>query len=121
MGESDVALLGRLEEGGFRIWASEGEEKQEFYVTISTIEWFKGEHRVQKVEIALAAVNCLSGFRPGNSVLIFASEPKGGGRPETHSCRMYVYELARPEHPSENVELRKRLASILQVIRSRSW
>jgi hypothetical protein len=34
MGESDVVLLGRLKEGNLRIWAREGEEKQEFYVTI---------------------------------------------------------------------------------------
>jgi hypothetical protein len=64
---------------------------------------------------------CLSEFFPGSVVLIFAAEVAEGNRPMAHSCRMYIYELARPEYPSENVDLRARLAPVLEVLRSGLW
>lgn len=121
MTSSDVVLLGRLEEGNVRVWAPDGEVKRELTVTITPIEWFKGEHREARVQIDLAPLDCLSGFHPGNSVLVFASEGDEAGRPSSHSCRMYVYELAQPEYPAENANLRARLAPVLHVLRGRSW
>jgi hypothetical protein len=121
MSSSDVVLLGLLEEGNVRVWLPEGEVTRELSVTIMPIEWFKGAHQEAKVQIEFAPLDCLSGFYPGNSVLVFASQVNGRSRASSHSCRMYVYELAQPEYPTENAELRARLAPALRVLRSRSW
>lgn len=121
MSSSEVVLLGRLEEGNVRVWSPEGEVKRELSVTIAPIEWFKGEHRKAKVQIEFAPLDCLSGFYPGNSVLVFASQVDGRSRPSSHSCRMYVYEMAQPEYSTENADLRARLAPALRVLRGRSW
>lgn len=121
IGGSDVVLLGFLEEGNVRIWALGGELTRSVHFTISPVKWFKGKRPKQRIEMELDPQDCLSEFLPGSVVLVFASETGEGNRPLAHSCQMYIYELAKPEYPSENADLRARLGPVLDMLRSRSW
>jgi len=118
---SDIVLLGRLDEAHVRLWAPEGEEKLQYYVKISVLEWFKGGSGEYEIDIELTSLDCASGLHPGNTVLIFASVAQDEHRPNTHWCNMHLYELARPDYATENVDLRNRLTPLLEVIRSESW
>jgi len=51
IGQSEIVFLGRLDEAHMRLWADDGEQKQEFYVKYSVIEWFKGRNREPEIEI----------------------------------------------------------------------